>query len=65
MAIYDYSPAKSDELSLTEGQLLYVLKRNDDDWWDAVTLMPQPGGGGAFAACRGLIPSDYVEVAHE
>ena len=49
-AIYDYNADKEDELSFTEGALIYVLKKNDDDWWE-----------GVMDGITGLFPGNYVE----
>lgn len=34
VAIYDYYADKDDELSFQESSVLYVLKKNDDGWWE-------------------------------
>lgn len=34
VAIYDYYADKDDELSFQESSVLYVLKKNDDGWYD-------------------------------
>jgi len=49
-AIYDYNADKEDELSFTEGAIIYVLKKNDDDWWE-----------GVMDGITGLFPGNYVE----
>merc|ERR1719462_707121 len=36
VAIYDYNADKEDELTFQEGQIIYVLKKNDDGWWEGV-----------------------------
>merc|ERR1711862_65401 len=36
LAIYDYNADKEDELTFQEGQVIYVLKKNDDGWWEGV-----------------------------
>lgn len=50
MAIYDYESSKEDELTFTEGAIIYVLKKNEDDWWE-----------GVMNGITGLFPSNYVE----
>merc|ERR1712179_81443 len=35
VAIYDYNADKEDELTFQEGQVIYVLKKNDDGWWES------------------------------
>lgn len=51
VAIYDYNADKEDELSFTEGSLIYVLKKNDDGWWE-----------GVMDGITGLFPGNYVEA---
>ncbi|KAK9504088.1 hypothetical protein O3M35_010508 [Rhynocoris fuscipes] len=36
VAIYDYYADKEDELSFQESAVIYVLKKNDDGWWEGV-----------------------------
>ncbi|XP_068566258.1 abl interactor 1a isoform X2 [Cebidichthys violaceus] len=50
VAIYDYSRDKDDELSFMEGAIIYVIKKNDDGWFEGVS-------GGV----TGLFPGNYVE----
>uniref|UniRef100_A0A8C4HWB8 Abl-interactor 1a n=1 Tax=Dicentrarchus labrax TaxID=13489 RepID=A0A8C4HWB8_DICLA len=50
VAIYDYSKDKDDELSFMEGSIIYVIKKNDDGWFEGVS-------GGV----TGLFPGNYVE----
>ena len=50
MAIYDYNADKEDELTFQEGQTIYVLKKNDDGWWE-----------GVMEGITGLFPGNYVE----
>ena len=51
-AIYDYNADKEDELSFQEGSKIYVLKKNDDGWWE-----------GVMDGITGLFPGNYVESA--
>ena len=51
-AIYDYSADKDDELSFAEGDIIYVLKKNDDGWWE-----------GVMNGVTGLFPGNYVEAS--
>ncbi|KAG4108537.1 osteoclast stimulating factor 1 [Neocallimastix lanati (nom. inval.)] len=51
-ALYDYEKRNPDELSFKEGNILYVLNKDDPNWWK----------------CRannveGLVPANYVEEA--
>lgn len=41
---------KDDELSFQESSVLYVLKKNDDGWWE-----------GVMDGVTGLFPGNYVE----
>ncbi|XP_041371375.1 abl interactor 1-like isoform X5 [Gigantopelta aegis] len=50
VAIYDYSADKADELSFAENAVIYVIKQNDDGWWE-----------GVMNGTTGLFPSNYVE----
>ena len=50
-AIYDYSADKDDELTFNEGATIYVLKKNDDGWWE-----------GVMDGVTGLFPGNYVEA---
>ena len=50
-AIYDYAADKDDELSFNEGATIYVLKKNDDGWWE-----------GVMNGVTGLFPGNYVEA---
>lgn len=50
IAIYDYSADKEDELSFSENSVIYVLKKNDDGWYE-----------GVLNGQTGLFPGNYVE----
>ncbi|KAI5705521.1 hypothetical protein M8J76_004198 [Diaphorina citri] len=50
IAIYDYYADKEDELSFQESAVIYVLKKNDDGWWE-----------GVMDGITGLFPGNYVE----
>ncbi|XP_011503787.1 PREDICTED: abl interactor 2 [Ceratosolen solmsi marchali] len=50
IAIYDYYADKEDELSFQESSVIYVLKKNDDGWWE-----------GVMEGITGLFPGNYVE----
>ncbi|XP_060725537.1 abl interactor 1a isoform X7 [Tachysurus vachellii] len=50
VAIYDYSKDKDDELSFIEGAIIYVIKKNDDGWYEGVSN-----------GVTGLFPGNYVE----
>ncbi|XP_058249222.1 abl interactor 2a isoform X8 [Hemibagrus wyckioides] len=50
VAIYDYTQDKEDELSFQEGAIIYVIKKNDDGWYE-----------GVMNGSTGLFPGNYVE----
>ncbi|XP_017213209.1 abl interactor 2a isoform X2 [Danio rerio] len=50
VAIYDYVRDKEDELSFQEGAIIYVIKKNDDGWYE-----------GVMSGTTGLFPGNYVE----
>lgn len=57
-ALYDYAPQSDQELSLTEGDLLYVLEKStEDEWWKAKRRTPGDDGEEPV----GLIPSNYIQ----
>ncbi|XP_061547605.1 abl interactor 2-like isoform X1 [Phycodurus eques] len=51
VAIYDYTADKEDELSFQEGAIIYVLKKNEDGWFE-----------GVMNDNTGLFPGNYVEA---
>lgn len=50
-AIYDYIKDKEDELTFTQGAIIYVMKKNDDGWYE-----------GICNGENGLFPENYVEL---
>uniref|UniRef100_A0A674DZT2 Abl-interactor 1b n=1 Tax=Salmo trutta TaxID=8032 RepID=A0A674DZT2_SALTR len=50
VAIYDYSKDKEDELSFMEGSIIFIIKKNDDGWYE-----------GVCNGVTGLFPGNYVE----
>uniref|UniRef100_A0A3Q2NPN3 Abl interactor 2 n=1 Tax=Fundulus heteroclitus TaxID=8078 RepID=A0A3Q2NPN3_FUNHE len=50
VAVYDYTADKEDELSFQEGAIIYVVKKNEDGWFE-----------GVMNATTGLFPGNYVE----
>lgn len=50
IAIYDYAAARYDELSFQENAVIYVVKKNDDGWYE-----------GVLNGITGLFPGNYVE----
>ena len=47
---YDYEKTRDDELSFVEGSVIYVMKVNDDGWYE-----------GILDGKRGLFPGNYVQ----
>ncbi|CAH8520332.1 unnamed protein product [Heterobilharzia americana] len=50
ITMYEYVRDKDDELTFTENQIIYVIKKNDDGWWE-----------GIMNGITGLFPGNYVE----
>ncbi|KAK7206041.1 actin cytoskeleton-regulatory complex protein sla1 [Myxozyma melibiosi] len=58
VAIYPYQAQSPQELSLAEGDVLYILDKNtEDDWWKAKKRMV----GAEEDEPVGLVPNNYVE----
>ena len=51
-ALYDFTKSKADELSFTEGEVIYILKNFEDGWCE-----------GICNGVRGLLPGNYVDVS--
>ncbi|KHN86274.1 Abl interactor 2 [Toxocara canis] len=51
VALYDYDAEKPDELTLRENCVVYVLRKNDDGWFE-----------GVLNGCTGLFPGNYVQA---
>lgn len=51
VALYDYDAEKPDELTLRENNVVYVLRKNDDGWYE-----------GVLNGCTGLFPGNYVQA---
>ncbi|KAI1765990.1 hypothetical protein GGR53DRAFT_487717 [Hypoxylon sp. FL1150] len=59
-AIYDYAPQSEGELSINEGDVLYVLEKSqEDDWWKA----KKKSSADEEDEPVGLIPNNYIEEA--
>lgn len=50
-ALYDYVKDKEDELTFSAGSIIYVVKKNDDGWFE-----------GVLDGSAGLFPGNYVEI---
>jgi actin cytoskeleton-regulatory complex protein SLA1 len=57
-ALYDYAPQGDGELSIQEGDVLFVLEKStEDDWWKA----KKKADNEDEEEPEGLIPNNYVE----
>ncbi|XP_003391968.2 PREDICTED: abl interactor 2-like, partial [Amphimedon queenslandica] len=50
-ALYDYVKDKEDELTFSAGSIIYVVKKNDDGWYE-----------GVLDGNTGLFPGNYVDL---
>ena len=48
--LYDYQPARSDELQIEAGDVVDVFRNDDPDWWF----------GGLRNGSQGYFPANYV-----
>ena len=51
VALYDYTKEKEDELTFTKGEIIDVVKKYDDGWYE-----------GLCNGEMGIFPGNYVEV---
>ncbi|TDZ29557.1 Actin cytoskeleton-regulatory complex protein sla1 [Colletotrichum trifolii] len=59
-AIYDYTPQAEGELSIKDGDLLYIIEKNsEDDWWKA----KKKASADDEEEPEGLVPNNYVQDA--
>ncbi|APA06033.1 hypothetical protein sscle_01g008030 [Sclerotinia sclerotiorum 1980 UF-70] len=59
-AVYDYVPAGEGELTIKEGDILYVLEKStEDDWWKAKKKASAEDEDEPV----GLIPNNYIQEA--
>ena len=54
IALYDYTKDKSDELTFFENSVIYVIKKNEDGWYE-----------GVLDGETGLFPCNYVEPCRD
>jgi hypothetical protein len=54
-AMYMYQAQIPEELGFAKGDVLAVLRHQDDGWWEAETA-------GKATAARGLVPSNYLQA---
>lgn len=58
--MYSYNAAIPEELSFSKGDMLAVLRLQDDGWWEAeVSRSVKTGGPGPGGI--GLVPSNYLQ----
>ncbi|XP_076023658.1 ABI family, member 3a isoform X2 [Genypterus blacodes] len=50
VAQYDYEASKPDELTFTEGDIIYLIHRHDNGWWE-----------GIVNGNRGFFPQNFVQ----
>lgn len=51
-ALYDFDAQGEDELAVTEGEILTVIDKSNDDWWTVKNARGQ----------QGAVPAQYVEL---
>lgn len=56
-ALYDYEARTEDELSIKQDDILYVIEKEDDDWWRSELKQTTGEEQGPI----GLVPADYLE----
>ncbi|KAI9277376.1 hypothetical protein BY458DRAFT_504776 [Sporodiniella umbellata] len=56
-AVYDYEARTEDELTVKENDILYVIEKEDDDWWKAELKQVS----GEETGPVGLVPAQYLE----
>lgn len=59
-AMYSYSAAIPEELSFSKGDILAVLRLQDDGWWEA-EVAKSVKTGGQRPGVIGLVPSNYLQ----
>jgi hypothetical protein len=56
-ALYDYEARTEEELTVQEDDILYVIEKEDDEWWK--TELKQSNGEEPGPV--GLVPAMYLE----
>lgn len=56
-ALYDYDAQESEEVSMKEGDVVYVVDNSDPSWLEVQLKMPSVNQIGPV----GLVPANYVE----
>jgi hypothetical protein len=57
--LYSYTAAIPEELSFTKGDVVAVLRLQDDGWWEAE--IKESSRGGKATGQIGLVPSNYLQ----
>ncbi|KAM8954319.1 tyrosine-protein kinase FRK isoform 2-T2 [Pelodytes ibericus] len=52
-ALYDYQARTDEELSITAGDKMFILSKNESSWWKAKLLIPR-------GKTEGYVPANYV-----
>lgn len=60
IALYDYQSQNDEEISFNADDILYILDKEDPDWYKAQLKVPTEGGVDTTGPV-GLIPANYVE----
>lgn len=50
-ALYDYEPKEAGDLTLHKGEIITLLKKVDENWYE-----------GLCNGCQGFLPANYIEV---
>ena len=50
--LYDFTADGDDEMTVHEGEILYVLERDTDEWWKCRNAQGD----------EGVVPANYLEV---
>jgi hypothetical protein len=58
-AVYDYAPQDTNEIAISDGDLLCILEKGDDDWWKA----KKKASSNDDDEPEGLVPRNYLEEA--
>ena len=56
-AIYDYAPQAENELAVSDGDLLFIKEKGEDDWWTA----KKKAADEEEEEPEGLVPRNYIE----
>lgn len=56
-AVYDYAPTGEGELAISDGDLVFVLEKGEDDWWK----VKKRAASEDEEEPEGLVPANYVE----